>query len=373
MPSPPQSPSPTIEGELFSSSRCYAISFDQPDPHVRPSWCCKLCKSSEVPQHRLIVCAQCELVYYCNASCQRRDLPNHKDECRKLRSLQMELLECTGQLHQSSEVPQPSSSQQQQAVKRIPIVRPFSLRFRLAYLVERMTRNYEVAPLLQKVLEYRLEATRPFKGKSLASRCLPFTLLRLNQEDRCVAFITNWTRKWCLPSNARSADVPVKVDDWLNDCVDRYANLFANVPGVDPRSVRTPFLMALCIVKLRIIAEYEANYQRLSVFRTTMSARRLGDCVENVARYFWGDKCGAVRAAEQERHVERYFEIINDLDSTYLAKIVNPALFKPGKILSYGLIMLNEEIWSSNRMLTSIPGAMERLRKALLPQFASTS
>ncbi|KAI0563653.1 hypothetical protein FGB62_36g116 [Gracilaria domingensis] len=236
-----------------------------------------------------------------------------------------------------------------------------------------MAHWYEVAPLLEKVLKHRLELLRLIVSDNLGVRdVVPFTLLRLNQDARCAAFITHWVRRMC----ANGSD-EVSIDalheqsaegDWLYGSADCYDDVLETVPDADPGDVSIAMLIALCIIKLRIIAKYEVDRRQMDAFEATSAARQLNDdSTQRITHSVMGAERQAERVAAQERLVERYLDIVHERNPTMLPSIINPGPLKscdappyytPGKPSEAYYVLRG-----CNRLFVRVPGAEERLKR----------
>ncbi|PXF39988.1 hypothetical protein BWQ96_10303 [Gracilariopsis chorda] len=203
-----------------------------------------------------------------------------------------------------------------------------------------MAHWYEVAPLLNKALTHRLELLRLILSDNLGLRdVVPFTLLRLNQDARCAAFITHWMRRLSTQDTEESIDALHEQStecDWLYGSADCYADVFETVPDADHGYDCIALLIALCIIKLRIIAKHDDNRRQMESFQTTSDASQLDDdSARLIAQPVAGNETQAARVAEQERHVERYFDITHAQNPTLFPAIINPRPLKSCATPSY--------------------------------------
>ncbi|KAI0559954.1 hypothetical protein FGB62_130g034 [Gracilaria domingensis] len=246
-------------------------------------------------------------------------------------------------------------------------------RCELANEIEHMAHWYEVAPLLEFALTHRLELLRLMVSDNLGSRdVVPFTMLRLNQDERCAAFITHWLRRVCAHGSDEQSIGELHEQsaegDWLYGNADCYADVFETVRNADPDQVSIAMLIALCIIKLRIIAKYDADRRQMEMFQATFAGRQLDhDSTHITAQSVVGDHAQAQRVAEQERLVDLYFDIIHEHNPTLLPSIINPRPLKscdappycsPGKPSEAYYVLMG-----CNRLFVRVPGAEERLKR----------
>ncbi|KNC75623.1 hypothetical protein SARC_11857 [Sphaeroforma arctica JP610] len=214
-------------------------------------------------------------------------------------------------------------------------------RLGLATDLSYLAHEYEVKPLLEKMLDHRLELLRLIASDDLGLRyTVPFDLLNVNRDADCYTFIEHWVKK--ANGSPKGQDVDRLKDVFEGAEYEKYSSL--------------AFLAAMSQIKLRNIAQYESETKQANKFAGTSSGKKIGpDALEHVQHHLLttadGLKLTAEVIEEQERHLNRYFRIMNENIPTFLKAIVNP-----GPLMS----MSPPDSWGT---CTRIPGAHARIER----------
>lgn len=243
--------------------------YDGTDPNMSNDWYCKACckDGSEEGLH-LLRCCRCKAVYYCSIDCQRNDHKEHLKECKDIHRFNALMTRYGQELQNYHSIFEDASDPAQNENLFETTVGQFwgnvhtrdYCRARHALVMELvyLAHNYEVRPLLEKVLHHRLELLRLIYSDNLGVRDqVPFTFLSLNRDDEAYAFIEHWI--WRIFSEVPSEeieDLHTKSfeGDWLYGTADKYEDVFETVNERHYSSVSLAHLAALCIIKLRLIA-----------------------------------------------------------------------------------------------------------------------
>ncbi|KAI0559964.1 SET domain containing protein [Gracilaria domingensis] len=319
--------------------------FNGADQSVEPDWVCKRCGNNRESSQdrRLMSCSECKLVYYCSDSCQRQDHTNHEKECIMLtrqqfyaHQLEFRLavyqVDDEGQeadaalaVHEGDEdehdfdaaEPEPRNLFEEEVGRfwEFPDGKCYcTVRAKLAHRIEKISDLYEVAPLLETTVSHYMHALHLDIADHLRVRsALPFALLRLNQDERCVAFITHWLRRKVDPAyraRVESSHANSAVGDWIYGSADCYADIFHVVGAGTPKDLLQPHLAALCVVKARIIAKHRGQYRQLDSLQATGIGQQLGDAMTHVERFLVGDRCYRAPICEQDQQLGSYLVVL---------------------------------------------------------------
>lgn len=352
--------------------------YEGKDPNTSDKWSCKsstCCKPEGQSGLRLQVCSRCKAARYCSVACQREDFHKHLPDCREIKQLTSKMEQEAQNLRHNQEWGNgPPSNLFETEIGNfwgILETRDYCrTRFELASRHSNIAHSYEVRPLLEMVLGHQLELLRLCKYDNLGIRDLvPFTLLSLNRDDDCHAFIKHWVPV-LRDGSAEYTELHKNSSpgDWIYP---RDQNKLEDLwkPGLDSEDFYPlSFLAALCIIKLRIIAAYEAKVEQIKTLSKTGLGKGLGDAMEHVQRLHTnrdGESLEVVQ--EQEKHVHNYFRILQKRNPTFLPSIVNPGPLKnqaPPDFIQHGK---PSEAWgvlnSCNRHFVRIPGVQERIEK----------
>ncbi|KAI0560765.1 hypothetical protein FGB62_100g315 [Gracilaria domingensis] len=207
----------------------------------------------------------------------------------------------------------------------------------MGHELEALAVKYPVVPLLEKSLANRLELLRLNAEDHMGMRDLvPYTLLRMGRDSQCVAFIAHWLR--CLNNrlDPLAQHETSNRGDWLYGEADPFDDVF---PQAHARRVYAPIpiLVALCIVKLRLIA-YNQHDERVG---------------------------------EQERLVEVYLDEVHRRCESLLPALINPTPLSEcqppvlkklgGPSETYFTLLSGYELF------VTVPGAVDRLIRRFGP------
>ncbi|KAI0559965.1 hypothetical protein FGB62_130g016 [Gracilaria domingensis] len=248
------------------------------------------------------------------------------------------------------------------------------MRAQLAQALENLSADYKVAPLLEMAASHYLHVLHLDIPDHLDLRVrLPITLLKLNQDERCVAFITHWMRREEDPvyrESNESLHAGSALGDWIYGTADCYADIFGVVDPADPEHLFQPHLIALCIVKMRIIAKHKMRCLQLQSFRATRSGQLLGDNVELIERYVVGDQTRLDLIGEQEQQVDFYLDTVSVADPLLLALILNPDKTKREEVVHWLVLGFDAHSWLSScrSLFESVGAGIEQLQWRVGPR-----
>lgn len=377
--------SSSSESHVFKNELCKQCTLldTRPQSALRdPKSVCMYCSDERHKRkhkhNRTMSCARCLVVRYCSKKCQTADYKHHRQVCKCLSSAQEG--EEIGSKHLSN-VPLRMSEgvgihinmfrnslgqfwESDMSQKYLHF-----LLLRTEY-IEYLIYEQGMATLMGMLIGYRLELLRLDRCDNLKQRLkLPFDLLNKNRDDDCFAFIKYWL--WCLfcssynekepgyvyPTRDKISLTPrdvsllcAKIDcshqipssdppseefdlhentlkgDWIYPLpeADDKLNDPIKTLRLNGKNVPLPFLIALLLLKLRIIVTHEVSVSQPKTAKETTCGH--GDKetgrAEDYAKFCLKD--GEVN--RQEEMVERYIRMIHKKNPAFFRAVLEPQI-----------------------------------------------
>lgn len=139
-----------------------------------------------------------------------------------------------------------------------------------------------------------------------------------------------------------------------------YEDVLESIPGLQVMDVDLDFLLALTIVKLRLIAAFLAAPRAVEALQTSVLGSRLGDASDHVTQMLQGGPEEERRIERQREMVDMYLDAIDAKNPSMLPAIINPAPLKNQSPPSYFSCGEPTEAYFSlmrcNRLFVRIPG-----------------
>ena len=230
-------------------------------------------------------------------------------------------------------------------------------RLELANLIhDELAYDQETVELWEKVLMHYQEMLRLSSGDNLGLRFrFPFILLYLNRDDDAYAFCRYWMNSDDNDSyEARQETIENSTEgEWIypreEGC--RYNDFFAECPSANNKYAGLPWLVAVCIIKLRLVAAFDE--------------KKKGGVAQNESPEY-------VRSIESNREqIQKLMDKIDARNPTMLPCILNPEPLKskglPG---AYSLGSPSEAasyLDDCHRVFVRVPGAEDLLRTRFGP------
>jgi hypothetical protein len=166
----------------------------------------------------------------------------------------------------------------------------------------------ETVELWEKVLGHYQELLRLSSSDNLGERLrFPFILLYLNRDDDAYSFCRYWLN-WEEDEERERKHRESHEGDWLylreEGC--RYLDIFEQCPNADPKYMDLAFLVAICIIKLRLVAAYD-------------DARKRGKIMSD-------EETKKIESNRQQ--IQRLMDQIDENNPSMLPSIINPLPFK---------------------------------------------
>ena len=245
--------------EQYRSSAPVYSGFDTNTREKEFCWCCH--KSPG----KLVRCGHCKLAHYCDQECQMKHFSDHKSDCKSV-SKSTEIVDdrredlkhmCWSLGDQTSSVDEDAFDVMVDYFWEVDATQDY-LRKRntLAKHFRNLAYKIETKSLWNAVLKHQLDLLRLCEYDNFGVReGVPKVLLALNRDDDCYKFIRSWI---LYEENVEHK----KVEPWENDTTtDRYGDPLEDREDLPDWQVciSLAHLVALLVVKMRIVAAYEAQ------------------------------------------------------------------------------------------------------------------
>ena len=269
------------------------------DTNTREKECCWCCHKSPV---KLVRCGRCHLAHYCDRECQKEHFSDHKKECKSVFQATKKL-EIRDREFQSlaqrknalemlfgTEAEMKSRDCTRASFQRVGDIR------KMAYRIETKS-------LWNEVLEEQLNLARDYPE---SRDDIPSVFLALNRDDDCYKFI----RSCVLKSKDK------KTVRWENDTTtDRYGDPLENKQRL---RISLSHLVALSVVKMRIVAAYEAHV------KVAKDILPFDDLIrENIVKMSVCDDIERQKALRK-----KYLRMVHKVNKNILQSFANPRLMR---------------------------------------------
>ena len=261
------------------------------DPNLHESNYCMICykangdpaeqedgaKAASSSVIQLKVCSRCRCAYFCSVKCQEAAWKSgHKTACNAIKKAETKLEREASKLRSCTEYgfsfgnpPTNLFETDKGRFWGILETRDYMrARIKVANLIyEEFAYELETVELWEKVLMHYQEMLRLCSSDNMGLRYrFPFLLLYLNRDDDAYAFCRYWTNSDEDGSYEARERIHKnsKEGEWIypreEGC--RYNDFFAECPSADNEYASLPMLVAVCIVKLRLVAAFDEKKKR---------------------------------------------------------------------------------------------------------------
>jgi hypothetical protein len=283
--------------KLFVASFLRSIRHDDSDPDKQPSYegkdprlqdvpCCATCHSR--PVAKLMCCSRCKTAWYCSKECQLADYESsHKSLCVSIARILKRVEQVTVPLR--STIIDVFLEPQNFFVSQVGLFGQFyqaheylTARRYLVDLYAQAAHIAETKSVWERALSHALELMRLDYRDVVGTRSvIPFILLNLNRDDDAFDFIRYWT-KIDLDDRSKLFDLMNRhfvsqEGDWIyprnQNC--RFMDVFEECANVTDQKAPLPFLVALLIIKCRIVATYDITCESMDLAFGTPNGQRI--------------------------------------------------------------------------------------------------
>ncbi len=352
--------------------------YEGKDPQLKEQPYCFACHHPTT-ESALKGCSRCRVAWYCNSTCQEDHLKNHREICRRiakdLARVEAEAIPLRTYTDPWGNTGAPENLFETSAGDfgmSDDIQAYLKARNSLANAYWDAAYESEVKHVWEKALFHSLELLRLDASYDCETRFrVPFILLYLNRDDDAYAFVRYWLN---FDDSHVSYDQVVerhkrtREGDWLypREPKCRYNHIFAECPKMEEQYLSLPYLVALAIIKLRIIAAHDAMSRSLDLAFHQKGVQRIQEVRSAVNEMILDSN---VNIISQRQQLGRLLDLIHRKNPAMLASILNCAYFAetsqsfadaPDYPFPMNIILTN-----GLRCFFRVPGAADVLRQRL--------
>ena len=346
------------------------------DPRLQEEPCCATCHSR--PESGLLCCSRCRAAWYCGPSCQKAHYKSrHKEFCLSLAGDLKRVEEEAIPLCNTPFADDPEPQNIFETHIGIFNEGPQTLAYMTARceLVEsyfQAAHDVEIKEVWEKALFHALVLLREDASDPYGMRYVtPFILLYLNRDDDAYDFIRYWVeigfvrdRDGILEMMLRHTNS--KEGDWFypREANSRFQDIFEECPEADDQVMLLSFLVALLIIKLRLVAAYDAACESIDfAFDETTGGQRIREVKDAVKDMLIDES--VVNIDSQRDQIDQLFEVIHRNNPSMLPSILNPRPILSQPRPHPGVEGDPSEVYDvlnyCDRCFLRIPGARQRL------------
>jgi hypothetical protein len=184
----------------------------------------------------------------------------------------------------------------------------------------------KIREVCEKALFHALAVLRLDAGDGIETRYVtPFILLNLHRDDDAFDFIRYWMK---ITGQETTEEFWIRLQtqegEWTyqreKNC--RFLDIYQEVPTANEHNVPLAFLMAILIIKLRIVATYDATCRSIDLAFQTTGGRHIHMIQNAVKDILLGDRVKMIE--NQRQQVERLINVIHDNNRYIFSLIVDP-------------------------------------------------
>ncbi|GAX18224.1 hypothetical protein FisN_31Hu023 [Fistulifera solaris] len=205
------------------------------DTHLKDEFYCFTCHEKPAD---LIRCSRCKVAWYCTFSCKRAHAEEHQELCDEVSRHMHVLDEAVIQLQQDTMDP----ATQSRAARAFADMAD-------SYWTAAYVSDFEPNWILALMYYVQCIAIK-FRNSEMFR--IPFAFLYMNRDDEAFSYIRDRVNDRVQPWDY--TEYPTE-----HNC--RFDDILEESPGLRELPLRVPFLMAVLIIKLRIIASHDAIAQ----------------------------------------------------------------------------------------------------------------
>ena len=342
--------------------------YEGKDPNLLNEPRCVHC--FETPATKLLRCSRCHVAWYCNTTCQKEHYANHRFLCMEIAKYEKLVLKEANKLR--SILGDTIFETQTGNFWDIPHATTYmDVTYALSNWYCIVAHQSGVKEVWEKALFHILEHLRLGAIDQMEARWrAPFLLLSLNRDDDAYAFIRFWvTLMVAVTVNLIAMfekHVNSKEGDWIypreENC--RYLDIFQDIFSTqNPQEVELPFLVALAIIKLRIVAAHDAALQSVDLAMEG-TGQRIQEVQPALKDMLF---CEHVDVESQRQQVNRLLDAIHLQNPSMLPALINPgpltaqpppAVYTPGQPSEAYRTLID-----CKATLNRIPGAIDLLEE----------
>jgi hypothetical protein len=343
------------------------VVYDGRDPHFSSVAFCATCdlkggdvRSQDGSVVKLLKCSQCHCIPYCSKRCQKSHWKEHKSACKAIYGAAAVLEKLAASLRSCKDYDEclregPVNLFEAEVGKFWIILETreyIKARSELAQMVYELAFHEETLDLWEKARLHYQEILRLCANDNLGIRSrFVFLLIHMNLDDDAYCFAQYWTN-----FDSESYDdrflrhKESKAGDWLYPREDgcRYYDFFDETDE-EAETIELAFLVAVCVIKLRIVAAYDETLKH-GIQSSTLQKERVKD---------------------NRRQIQVLLDQIHANNPSMLPAILNPEPFEkqgvpeytqPGHASEAAMVLMD-----AYRAWVRIPGAEEIIRARLGP------
>lgn len=344
---------------------------------------CATCHSR--PEAGLLCCSRCHTAWYCNSNCQRAHYKSgHKQICLAVAKDLKKVEQLAIPLRNTpfDDDPEPQNIFETQIGRFSLGEQTRTYMFSRHELVESYFHaafDVEIKEVWEKALFHALvllreDASDP-RGMMFVT---PFILLYLNRDDDAFDFIRYWVNVTFIVDNQESVMELMgrHFQSKEGECFfpqeknSRFQDIFEACPKSNEQDVLLAFLVALLIIKLRLIAAYDATSKSIDLaFDETAGGHHIQEVKDAVKTMLIDEK--VVNINSQRQQVERLVTVIDRNNPSMLPAILNPLPLlnqsRPPPNIRGDPSKVYDIVNHCNRCFLRIPGAQLMLEQRYGP------
>ncbi|GAX27668.1 hypothetical protein FisN_13Hu237 [Fistulifera solaris] len=281
-------------------------SYEGKDPFFQEEPWCVYCHSR--PAAGLRCCSGCHTAWYCNQTCQKAHyVSGHKEICLLVAQDVKRVKKYAAPLRKMrvNDVLEDYFETQVGDFGQCPKTQMYlAARHALMDTYETAASEVKIQEVYEKALFHALAVLRLDAEDGIETRYVaPFILLNLHPDDDAFDFIRYWMK---VSGQETTEEFWVRLQseegEWTypreKDC--RFLNIYQEVPAANEHNVPLAFLMAILIIKLRIVATYDATCRSIDLAFQTTGGRRIHMIQNAVKDIFLGDRVKIIENQRQQ-------------------------------------------------------------------------